>query len=340
MADTRQTQPAEDRHDADPRQPDLPPADKMIDRPTELGVRSWFGVLKRTVMEFKADSLTDWAAALTYYAVLSIFPGLVVLLSAFSLVSDRETATEAIEEVTPDRYSQAVTNFVGSLHDAQASAGVLAIVGLAGALWSASGYVSAFMRAANSIYDVPEGRPIWKTVPIRLGVTIMTGVLLAISAFIVVLTGGVAQRLGDLIGVGEQAVLVWDIVKWPVLVALVSLMLAILFWAAPNARHTGFRWVSPGGVLAVFLWLVASAGFALYVANFASYNKTYGALGGVIAFLVWLWISNIAVLLGAEFDAELERGRAIKAGHPADKEPFVRLRDTRKVKEGRDQDLT
>ncbi len=323
----------------DPLQPDLPPEEEMPDKPTELGGTGWFATLKRTVKEFSNDNLSDWAAALTYYGVLSIFPGIIVLLSVFSLVSDEDTASRAVNEVAPDQYARTINNFIGSLQDAQGSAGLLAIVGLLGALWSASGYVGAFMRASNAIYDVPEGRPIWKTVPTRLAVTIVTGVLLVISAFIVVFTGGVAQRIGDLIGLGDGAVLVWDILKWPVLVALISLMFAILYWASPNAKHGSFRWVSPGGVLAVLIWIIVSAGFALYLANFANYNKTYGALGGVIAFLVWLWISNIAVLLGAEFDAELERGRAIKAGHPVDEEPFVELRDTRKVKKGQDQGL-
>jgi membrane protein len=323
----------------DPLQPDLPPEEEMPDKPTQLGGTGWFATLKRTVKEFSNDNLSDWAAALTYYGVLSIFPGIIVLLSVFSLVSDEDTATRAVDEVAPDQYARTINNFIGSLQDAQGSAGLLAIVGLLGALWSASGYVGAFMRASNAIYDVPEGRPIWKTVPTRLAVTIVTGVLLVISAFIVVFTGGVAQRIGDLIGLGDGAVLVWDILKWPVLVALISLMFAILYWASPNAKHGSFRWVSPGGVLAVLIWIIVSAGFALYLANFANYNKTYGALGGVIAFLVWLWISNIAVLLGAEFDAELERGRAIKAGHPVDEEPFVELRDTRKVKKGQDQGL-
>jgi membrane protein len=311
----------------------------MPDKPTQLGGRGWLGTLKRTVKEFNEDNLTDWAAALTYYGVLSIFPGIIVLLATFSLVSDESTATRAVDEVAPDQYAETINNFIDSLQQAQGSAGLLAIVGLLGALWSASGYVGAFMRASNAIYDVPEGRPIWTKLPIRLLVTIATGVLLVISAFIVVFTGGVAQRIGDLVGLGEGAVLVWDILKWPVLVALVSLMFALLFWASPNARHGSFRWVSPGGVLATLLWILVSAAFALYLANFANYNKTYGALGGVIAFLVWLWISNIAVLLGAEFDAELERGRAIKAGHPEDEEPFVELRDTRKVKQSQDQDL-
>jgi membrane protein len=323
----------------DPRQPDLPPESRMPDKPTELGGRGWLATLKRTVKEFQNDNLTDWAAALTYYGVLSIFPGIIVLLAVFSLVSDKDTATRAVNEVAPDRYAGTINKFIDSLQDAQSSAGLLAVVGLIGALWSASGYVGAFMRASNAIYDVPEGRPIWKKLPTRVGVTVGTGVLLVISAFIVVFTGGVAQRIGDLVGLGKGAVLVWDILKWPVLVVLVSLMFALLYWASPNARHGSFRWVSPGGVVATLLWILVSAAFALYLASFANYNKTYGTLGGVISFLVWLWISNIAILLGAEFDAELERGRAIEAGHPEDEEPFVELRDTRKVKEGQDQDL-
>ncbi|HEX2015651.1 MAG TPA: YihY/virulence factor BrkB family protein, partial [Solirubrobacteraceae bacterium] len=203
--------------------------------------------------------------------------------------------------------------------------------GLAGALWSASGYVAAFMRASNAIYDVAEGRPIWKTIPTRLGVTLVLVVLLALSAVAVVLTGGLAKQVGNLVGVGGSAVSIWDIAKWPVLLLIVSLMLAILYWAAPNVKQPRFRWISPGAIFAVVAWLVASAAFALYVANFGSYNKTFGAMAGVIVFLVWLWISNIAILLGAEFNAELERGRRIEEGHSPDEEPFVEPRDTRKL---------
>jgi membrane protein len=227
-----------------------------------------------------------------------------------------------------------------SLTESQGAAGILLVVGLGGALWSASGYVAAFMRASNAIYDVPEGRPIWKTLPSRLGVTIVVGVMLAISAVMVVFTGALADKVGNAIGAGSVLLTAWGIIKWPVLVILVSLMFAILYWASPNAKQGGFRWVSPGGLLAVLVWIIASVGFAIYVANFGSYNKTYGALGGVIIFFVWLWISNIAVLLGAEFDAELHRGRAIAAGHPEDEEPFVELRDTRKVKKGKDTDFS
>ncbi|MGW0218379.1 YihY/virulence factor BrkB family protein [Micromonospora chokoriensis] len=310
------------------------------DSPTDLPGSGWKAALRRTISEFQDDSLTDWAAALTYYGVLSIFPGVLVLISLLGLLG--ESATEGVK----DTVNQAVPNdsiqkiIEGAIDTADKNgglAGIAAIIGLVAAFWSASGYVGAFMRASNTIYDVPEGRPIWKTLPIRLGVTAVIGVLLLASAVIVVFTGRLAESVGDVIGVGSTAVAVWDIAKWPVLLVLVSLMFAILYWASPNARHGGFRWVSPGGVLAVVIWLVISGLFAFYVSNFSSYDKTYGTLAGVIIFLVWLWLSNIAILLGAEFDAELERGRAIAAGHAADDEPYVELRDDRKLKKKRNQ---
>ncbi|MFC7616357.1 YihY/virulence factor BrkB family protein [Actinokineospora soli] len=212
-------------------------------------------------------------------------------------------------------------------------AGPLAIIGLATAIWTASGYLGAFMRASNSIYEMPEGRPVWKTIPLRIGLTVGAVVLLAVSVLGIVATGAVAERVGSALGIGSTGVLIWEIAKWPVIVALVSLTFAMLYWAAPNVRQPGFRWITPGGVLAVLIWLLASAAFGLYVANFGSYNKTYGSLGGVIGFLVWLWISNIAVLLGAEVDAELARERAVRDGHPEDQEPFLPPRDTRSLDE-------
>jgi membrane protein len=307
--------------------------------PAKLGWRAWWSTLRRTVKQFQEDDLTDWAAALTYYGILSIFPGLLVLVSLLGLLSDAATNAllDNVAAISPGPVKDILNGGVRSLQEAGGKAGIFAIVGAVGALWSASGYIGAFMRAANAIYDVPEGRPIWKTLPIRVGITVLTGVLLAITALAVVFTGRLAEQVGKLIGVGKTAVLVWDIVKWPVLAVIVSLLFAILYSAAPNARQSGFRWITPGGVLAVLLWVAASAGFAFYVANFGSYNKTYGSLGAVIIFLVWLWISNLAVLLGAEFDAELERARAIAQGHPAEQEPYVPLRDDRKI-HGKKQD--
>ncbi|MER7589437.1 YihY/virulence factor BrkB family protein [Micromonospora sp. NPDC127501] len=310
------------------------------DSPTDLPGSGWKAALRRTISEFQDDSLTDWAAALTYYGVLSIFPGLLVLISLLGLLG--ESATEGVKDtvnqaVPNDSIQQIITDAIGTADQNGGLASIAAIIGLLAAFWSASGYIGAFMRASNTIYDVPEGRPIWKTLPIRLGVTAVVGVLLLVSAVIVVFTGRLAETVGDVIGLGSTAVTVWDVAKWPVLLILVSLMFAILYWASPNARHGGFRWVSPGGVLAVVIWLVISGLFAFYVSNFGSYNKTYGTLAGVIIFLVWLWLSNIAILLGAEFDAELERGRAISAGHAVDDEPYVELRDDRKLKKKRNQ---
>jgi membrane protein len=312
----------------------------MPAKPTQLSRRSWWGVLKRTVKQFQADNLTDWAAALTYYGILSLFPALLVLISVLGLVGHgtESTVINEIKQLVPGTAGDVIGNVIKNVQSAPKASGVLAIIGLLTALWSASSYISAFIRANNAIYDVPEGRPAWKLLPLRVALTVLTGVLLTVSLLAVVTTGQLALLVGKLLHIGNTAVTVWDIAKWPVLVILISLMFAVLYYFAPNARHGGFRWITPGGVLAVVIWLIASAGFALYVSMFGSYNKTYGTFAGIIVFLIWLWISNIAVLLGAEFDAELERGRAIEGGHPEDKEPYLELRDDRKVKNPEEAD--
>jgi membrane protein len=296
--------------------------------------------IKRSVKEFTGDNLTDWAAALTYYAVLSIFPGLLVLVSLVGLLD--ESATESLlanlKDLVPPQVEDILTSAINNLQQSQSS-GLVAIVGIVVALWSASGYVGAFMRASNAIYEVPEGRPMWKTLPIRLGVTVLTGILLVISSLLVVFTGKIAEKVGAALGIGSAFVTGWDILKWPVLVLLVSLMIAVLYWASPNARQAGFRWITVGSMTAVVLWIIASVGFSLYVVNFGAYNKTYGALAGAIIFFIWLWITNIAVLFGAELDAELERQRVATTGFPPDREPFLQLRDDRKVKAQRDNEL-
>ena len=243
-------------------------------------------------------------------------------------------STVALSAGTAFAQSPECDRLVTYLQENQGAAGIMLIVGIAVAVWSASGYVSAFMRASNAIYDVEEGRPIWKSLPTRVGTTLVLLLLLALTAVGVVFTGGLAEQAGKVIGVDKTAVDVWNIAKWPVLLAIVSLMFAILYYAAPNVKHPKFRWVSPGGLVAVVLWIAASAGFALYVANFSSYNETYGAIGGVIVFLTWLWITNIAALFGAELNAELERGRQIAGGMDDDREPFLEPRDTRKMKDG------
>jgi membrane protein len=297
--------------------------------PTDLRARSWIGVVRRTVREFRDDNLTDWAAALTYYAILSIFPALLVFVSILGLIGDSATQPllDNLATVAPGPAQEIFTSAIENLNRSQGGAGILFVVGLAGALWTASGYVGAFMRASNAIYEVGEGRPFWKLRPVQIAVTLVMVTLLSIGAVAVVLTGPLAEEVGNVIGVGGAAVTAWDIAKWPALVLLVSTMLSVLYWAAPNVKQPGFRWLTPGGVLAVVLWIVASAAFAFYVANFGSYNKTYGTIGGVIVFLIWLWISNIAVLLGAELNAELERGRQLEAGLPAERQLQVEPRD-------------
>jgi membrane protein len=303
------------------------------DSPAKLPRRSWPGVLKRTVREFKEDNLTDWAAALTYYGILAIFPALLALLSVLGVIGPSATQPllDNLKTVAPGPANDIVSGAIKNLQKSQGAAGVALIVGVVLALWSASGYVAAFMRASNAIYEVGEGRPIWKTAPTRFLTTLVLVLMLAAVAIAVTVTGPLAQEVGKLVGVGGAAVTAWDIAKWPVVLVVVMTMFAILYWAAPNVKHPRFAWISPGGVVGVVIWLLASAAFAFYVAKFASYNKTYGAMGGVIVFLTWLWISNIAILLGAEFNAELERGRQIEAGHPADREPFLEPRDTRKL---------
>jgi len=303
------------------------------DAPTELDKGSWKGVLKRTFKEFKDDALTDWAAALTYYAILSLFPGLLVLVSILGLVgaSATQPLIDNLGSIAPGPAKEIATTTLRGLQENQGASGVAAIIGVLVALWSASNYVGAFMRASNAIYEVEEGRPFWKVRPLQLGVTIVMVLLLAMCAVAVVVTGPLAKTAGDVVGLGDTAVTVWNIAKWPVIAIVFMVMLALLYYAAPNVKHPKFQWVSPGAITAVVLWLVASVAFAFYVANFGSYNKTYGTLGGVIVFLTWLWISNIAVLLGAELNAETERGRQIERGMDPDREPFLALRDTAKL---------
>jgi membrane protein len=295
--------------------------------PLALSVRSWWRAAKGSVREFREDNLTDWAAALTYYAVLSIFPALVVLVSLVGLVGQYPQTTNAILDII-DRLgpSSAVDTFRGPIEGvvkSKGGAGALLGVGLVGAVWSASAYIGAFTRASNAIYDVEESRSFWKLRPLQLLITVIAVVVVTLLAIALVLTGDLARAIGDEIGLGDPVVTVWSIAKWPALLLLVMTITSGLYYIAPNVRQLGFRWITPGGVIAVVLWVLASAGFALYAANFGSYNKTYGSLGAVIVFLVWLWITNIAILFGAEFNSELERSRQIDAGVPGEEAPVL-----------------
>ncbi|MBE7189460.1 YihY/virulence factor BrkB family protein [Jatrophihabitans endophyticus] len=305
------------------------------DRPGDMPRAGWLAILKRSLQQFSHDDVTDRAAALTFFGVQALFPAVLALISVLGFLgkSTTDKVLNNLEQLAPSSVKSFLTTVIHQVEGKAGAAGIAAIVGLLLALWSASGYVAAFTRAANSIYEVDEGRPIWKTAPVRLLVTLALVVMLVIALLIIVVTGPIATQAGKAFGIGDTAVLIWDIAKWPVLLIVVVLMLALLYQATPNVKQPKIRWITAGSVIAVVIWLVASALFALYVSFSGSYNKTYGSLATVIVFLVWLWITNIAILLGVEFNAETQRERAIRAGMPADLEPFAELRDTRKLQD-------
>src|SRR3954468_15107608 len=279
------------------------------------------GTFKRTLKEFNEDGLTDWAATLTYYGVLALFPALTALLSIVGLLTNPQQLTDAITAVVPAQAAQTLNPVIEQIAGSSKSASLGLVIGIAAAVWSASGYVGAFTRAANIVYETPEGRKIWKLKPLQLLITIIGVLFAVVIVSMVVLSCPVVEAIGWAIGLGDTALTVWNIAKWPVIVVLVALMIAVLYYATPNVRLRGFKWVSPGAGAAILIWAVASALFAFYVANFGSYNKTYGALAGVIIFLVWFWLTNVALLFGIELDAEIERSTELKAGVPrAEKE--------------------
>ena len=313
--------------------PSRPTAERS---PARLTTRNWSVALRRALQQFGRDNVSDRAAALTYFGVLAIFPGLLVLVSILGLLGRHTTqrVLDNLHTLTPGGVNSFLDTVVKQVQGRHTAAGIAAVIGIVVALWSTSGYVAAFGRAMNGIYGVPEGRPMTKLAPLRLAITVVLLVMLVASAVMVVVTGPVARTVGNALGIGSGAVLAWDIAKWPVLLILVSLMFSLLYWATPNVRQPGARWITPGGIVAVLAWLVISGLFAVYVSFSGSYNRTYGSLATVIVFLVWLWLSNTAVLIGAEVNAELQRQRLIDAGMPADVEPYLPLRDTRKLTPG------
>ncbi|MEP6815333.1 MAG: YihY/virulence factor BrkB family protein [Marmoricola sp.] len=317
------------RRDApDPEDPRKP------DKPTDLTKQSRLYVVRKTLREFSKDECTDLAAALTYYAVQAMFPAALALISLVGVFGQGPKTVNTLLGIVSGVGGASAANAVGPTLQkvAQApGAGIALAVGLLGALWSASGYVGAFGRAMNRIYQVGEGRPLWKLRPVMLVTTVVVVVLAAVTLLGLVISGPVATSVGSALGVGSTPVTVWNIAKWPVLLAIVVLIVAILYWATPNVKQPKFRWMSVGALVAILVWVLASAAFGFYVANFSSYNKTYGALAGVIVFLLWLWITNVALLFGAELDAELERGRQLQAGMRAEETIQLPARDTRNI---------
>jgi len=288
--------------------------------------------LKRTLTEFQEDNLSDWAAALTYYGLLSLFPALIAMVSLLGIFGDPQTTTskltEIITEIGPESGAETFEGPIKSITENQSAAGFAFVFGLAAALWSASGYVGAFTRASNIIYETPEGRPFWKLRPLQIAVTLAMIIMMALLAVGLVLTGPVVEAVANPIGLSSTAVDVWNIAKWPVMAAIFILMVDVLYYTTPNVKLRGFKWVTPGAILSIVVWAIASALFAFYVSNFSSYDKTYGTLAGLVVLLLWFWITNLAILFGHQMNAERERSEEIKEGHPrAEKEIQLEPRD-------------
>ncbi|MBA3310881.1 MAG: YihY/virulence factor BrkB family protein [Nocardioidaceae bacterium] len=304
------------------------------DSPRDMKKPSLIYVARKTMREFSKDQCTDLAAALTYYSVLALFPALIALLSLVGLVGQGPKTVDTLLGILSDVGASSVA---GTLEapltqlSQTPGAGLALIIGLAAALWSASGYVGAFGRAMNRMYEIEEGRPVWKLRPVMLLVTLITVLLAALVLLALIISGPAATAVGSALGLGSTVVTIWSIAKWPVLLVVVILIVALLYYATPNVKQPKFRWISVGAVFAIVVWVLASAAFGFYVANFSSYNKTYGSLAGVIVFLLWLWITNLALLFGAELDAELERGRELQSGLEAEETVQLPPRDTRNI---------
>jgi membrane protein len=309
--------------------------------PTQLTSRSWRYVLRKTYREFGDDHCTDLAAGLTYYAVLSLFPAAIAVISLLGVVGQGHKSVDKVIQVLKPLVSPSTLNTVQPALEHIASsqgAGLGLVLGILGALWSASGYVGAFGRAMNAVYEIDEGRPFWKLRPIMLVVTLVAILLVACVLVMLVVSGPLADSIGSVIGLGSQAVTVWSIAKWPVIALFVVLIVAMLYYATPNVKQPKFRWISIGAFVAIVVWILASVAFAFYVSSFGSYNKTYGSLAGAVAGLLWLWITNVALLFGAELDSELERGRELQAGIAAERELQLPPRDVRGIRKARKKD--
>jgi membrane protein len=308
-------------------------ADAATPRPLPMKIRqlrrsTWRGVVRRSVLGYFQDDCTDFAGAMTYSAVTAMIPSLVVVVSLVNLVTDGQAAVDAVVAILRDLGAGSIVansglrSVLDSLLVKRDSANVLLGSGLFVAIWSASGYVAAFTRASNRIYGVREGRPWWKLQLLQLSLATVALILLAVEAAGLVISGPLVKAVGDRLHAGATARLAWSAGRWPVLVLIAVVLLSLLFWIAPNVRQPRFRWLTLGGAVALIVWTVASFGFGLYVANFGSYDRTYGSLGAIMAFLVWLYLSNSALLLGVQVNAEVQRGRLIQAGDPDPETPL------------------
>jgi membrane protein len=310
---------------------DMGPPERPASAPSgRLG--SWRHTLAAAFAKFNRDQATDLAASLTYYSVLALFPALLALVSLFGVFGQGDSTVQALLQLLNDMgQGEAAHQLEGPISSMvnAGGAGAALVIGIAGALWSASGYVGAFARAMNRIYAVPEGRPMVRLRLQQLAITLVLIILAGLVLLGLVMSGSIAQAVGGAIGFGDEALAVWGWAKWPVIVVVVVGIVAILYYATPNVRQPRFRWLSVGAAVAILVWAVVSTGFGYYVTNFGSYNRTYGSLAGIIVFLLWLWLTNVALLFGAEVDVELERTRELRAGIHAERTVQLAPRDTR-----------
>jgi len=312
--------------------------DRKVEGPTDLSARSWRYVLRKTYREFDDDRCTDLAAGLTYYSVLSLFPAAIAVISLLGVIGQGTTSVDKVVQILRPLVSTSTLDTIQPALEHIATsqgAGLGLVLGLLGALWSASGYVGAFGRAMNTVYEIDEGRPFWKLRPWTIVVTLVAILLVACVLVMLIVTGPLADSVGNVIGLGPQAVTAWKIARWPVIALFVVLIVAMLYYATPNVKQPKFRWLSLGAFVAIVVWIIASVAFAFYVSTFGSYNRTYGSLAGAIAGLLWLWITNLALLFGAELDSELERGRELQAGIVAEHELQLPARDMRGIRKAR-----
>lgn len=266
--------------------------------------------LRRTPVSIWNDDATDWAAALTYYAVLAIFPALLVMVAVIG-IADSSATKDLISNVitvVPTESRSVIEHALKDMAGQRSAAWLLAVFGTAGALWSSSSYLAVFRRALHAMHRAEDHRPVWKTAPRIVITALVLLTLLVTAALVLMLTGEAARGIGHALSAHGTAVTAWNLAKWPYLLGVVTVLVLVLFRSGP-AGTRGVRRQAPGGALAVILWLIASGGLALYSSHVGTYNRLYGSLAGIVVFLVWLWVSNLSLLIGAQFNAELARLR-------------------------------
>ncbi|AWB87602.1 YihY/virulence factor BrkB family protein [Mycetocola zhujimingii] len=326
--------PSKGREDSVAKEQNAPdPNDsRKPDDPSDVKKPSWGYVFKRTIREFGRDKCTTLAAALTYYAVLAIFPALLALISLIGLFGEAGETTKLLLQIIETAGSESTAETLRGPIEQLASApgaGLALVIGLLGAIWSASGYVNAFSQAMNQVYEVDEGRPFWKLRPVILLITVVLLLIAVVIILLLIISGPIAKAIGDVIGLGDVAVTVWNIAKWPVIAILAIIMVAVLYYGTPNVKQPKFKWMTLGAFIALLVMAIATVGFFFYVSNFSNYQATYGSIAGVIIMLLWLWLMNLSLLFGAEFDAEMERGRQLQGGIEAEDSLQLPPRDTK-----------